>query len=76
MASITLTASRDARLDVLVAEAAEVTRSQAAKWIDAGLCGVGGVTVTKAGAAVRRGAALTVNIPEAVELAAVKEGVA
>ena len=76
MATITLTAACDARLDVLVAQGSGATRSQAAKWIAAGLCQVNGVPITKAGAAVRCGALMAVAVPEAVELAVEKEDIA
>ncbi len=75
MAQQTLTAAHDARLDMLVAEGSGATRSQAAKWIAAGLCCVNGVAVTKAGAAVRSGAAIAVDIPDAVEMAVEKEDI-
>lgn len=60
----TLTADRAARLDVLVAEGCAVTRSQAAKWIEAGLCEVNGSPAHKAGAAVKAGDLLLVRIPD------------
>lgn len=75
MAQLTLTAARDARLDVLVAEGTGATRSQAAKWIAAGLCRVNGIAPSKAGAAVKSGAAIAVDIPEAVEMAVEKEDI-
>lgn len=64
MEAIDWTAPRDARLDVLVAEGCGVTRSQAARWIEAGLCSVNGVAAAKAGLAVRAGAALLACPPE------------
>jgi 23S rRNA pseudouridine1911/1915/1917 synthase len=75
MAQITLTAPRSARLDVLVAEGTGATRSQAAKWIAAGLCHVSGHSVTKAGTAVPCGAQVAVAVPEAVKAAAEKENI-
>ena len=71
----TLTAARDARLDVLVAEGCEVTRSQAARWIDAGLCHVNGQVAHKAGLAVHAGELLAVDIPLPVDAALAKEDI-
>ena len=71
----TLTAARDARLDVLVAEGCEVTRSQAARWIDAGLCHVNGRVAHKAGLAVHAGELLAVDIPLPVDAALAKEDI-
>jgi len=58
-----LTAERAARLDVLVAAGCGVTRSQAAKWIAAGLCLLGGAAALKAGTAVKQGDTIRVQIP-------------
>ncbi len=71
----TLTADRAARLDVLVAEGCGATRSQAAKWIAAGLCAVNGTAARKAGTAVKQGDAIEVDIPEAAPSAAQKENI-
>ncbi len=71
----TLTADRAARLDVLVAEGCGVTRSQAAKWIAAGLCEIGGTAAGKAGTAVRPGDALRITVPEAAPAAVEKEDI-
>lgn len=71
----TLTAERNARLDVLVAESCGVTRSQAAKWIAAGLCEIGGTIAAKAGAAVKPGDALRITIPEAAPAAVEKQDI-
>ena len=70
-----LTADRAARLDVLVAEGCAVTRSQAAKWIEAGLCEVNGSPAHKAGAAVKAGDALLVRIPDVRPSAVEKENI-
>lgn len=75
MEPIIWTAPRDARLDVLVAEGCGVTRSQAARWIDEGLCSVNGVPAVKAGTAVRSGAALAACPPEPEPLAAEKQDI-
>ncbi|MFH1512906.1 MAG: RluA family pseudouridine synthase [Bacillota bacterium] len=71
----TLTADRAARLDVLVAGGCGATRSQAAKWIAAGLCAVNGIAIRKAGAAVKQGDAIRVDIPQAAPLAVEKENI-
>jgi len=70
-----LTAPRDARLDVLIAEGCEVSRSQAAKWIASGACSIGERVAVKAGETVAAGATLTVEIPEPVELAVEKQDI-
>ena len=75
MARTEQTAPRDGRLDVLVAELHAVTRSQAAKWIDAGLCAVSGITATKAGAAVKAGEPIQVDVPAPVALAIEKQAI-
>lgn len=68
-----LIAPIDARLDLLVAQGTGATRSQAAKWIAAGLCRVNGHTALKAGAAVRAGDRVEADIPDPVEAAVEKE---
>jgi 23S rRNA pseudouridine1911/1915/1917 synthase len=70
-----LTADRAARLDVLVAEGCGVTRSQAAKWIAAGLCFLRGAATLKAGTAVKPGDAILVRIPDAAPSALEKENI-
>ena len=68
-------ASRDARLDVLVAETAQASRSQAAKWIESGLCTVNGAVQTKPSFKAALGAAIAVEVPEAVESTVEKENI-
>lgn len=75
MPTIETTATRRARLDVLVAEAAEASRSQAAKWIEAGLCTVDGKPQTKTSFQPAEGAALVIAVPEAVESTVEKEDI-
>ena len=75
MNRITLTAPCDSRLDVLVAEGCNVTRSQAAKWIAAGACSVGGKMPTKAGEAVRAGTLVVVDVPEVAEAMVEKQDI-
>ena len=64
-----------ARLDVLCAEAAQASRSQAAKWIESGLCMVDGRVQTKTSFKAPAGAQLTLNVPEAVESTVEKEDI-
>ena len=52
------------RLDVIVAAIAEVSRSQAKSWLDAGAVRINGVVVTKASTALRGGETLTFVPPE------------
>jgi len=68
-----LIAPIDARLDLLVAQGSGATRSQAARWIAAGLCRVNGRVTSKAGAAVRAGDRVEADIPDPVEAAVEKE---
>jgi len=75
MKRTTLTAPLDGRLDVLTAQACGVTRSQAARWIAAGLCRVNGQTAGKAGAAVHAGDRLEIDEPDAAESAVGKEDI-
>jgi 23S rRNA pseudouridine1911/1915/1917 synthase len=75
MKRTTLSAPADGRLDVLAAAACGASRSQAARWIAAGLCRVNGRAALKAGAAVRAGDLLTVDEPDAVETAVQKEDI-
>lgn len=73
MQRMTLNAPRDGRLDVLLSESAKVTRSQAAKWIVCGLCTLDGNVAAKAGLAVKEGALIAVEVPDAMEPAVEKE---
>jgi len=68
-------APRKARLDVLAAEAANASRSQAARWIESGLCTVDGAIQRKTSFAVAQGARLTIDVPEAVESTVEKEDI-
>ena len=54
-----------ARLDVFVADAAQITRSRAGSLIKDGCAAVDGATQTKAGFALKPGARVTIDIPEA-----------
>ena len=64
-----------ARLDVLCAEAAQASRSQAAKWIESGLCVVDGKVQTKTSFKAPAGAQLVLTVPEAVESTVEKEDI-
>ena len=75
MPTIEAVAPRAARLDVLCAEVAGASRSQAARWIEAGLCAVEGETQRKPSFQVRTGASLTVAAPQAVESTVEKENI-
>ncbi|MEG1571728.1 MAG: RluA family pseudouridine synthase [Clostridia bacterium] len=75
MPQIIKIAQSEARLDVLVSEMAEASRSQAAKWIAQGLCRVAGREQTKAGLRVAAGEELVLEVPEAVECEVEKENI-
>ena len=71
----TLTVDTPARLDVLVAQAAQISRSQAARWIEEGLCMVDGKPQTRAAYKPAAGAQLSIQIPEAKESTVEKEDI-
>ena len=75
MPRIELKISQQARLDVLCAEAAGASRSQAARWIEDGLCTVNGVVQLKTSFKAPCGALLVINVPEAVESTVEKEDI-
>ncbi len=75
MPRIEYTVEEAGRLDVLCAEAAQASRSQAAKWIESGACLVDGKAQTKTSCKVAKGAKLTLDIPEAVESTVEKEDI-
>lgn len=75
MQKITMRAQAAARLDVLAAEAAGSSRSQAARWIEDGLCAVDGRAQCKPAFKVAAGAVLELNVPEPVECAVEKENI-
>lgn len=72
---IAFAADRDERLDVLVAEAADVTRSRAAALIKEGRVQVDGAVREKAGFAARAGADIRVDIPDAAPARAVAQDI-
>ena len=73
MKTIRLQAENKARLDVVAAEMGECSRSQAAKWIEQGLCRVNGSVRAKTGFSVNPGDAVELTIPDPVELTVEKE---
>lgn len=75
MQKIEVTAKEPARLDVWVAQAAQISRSQAARWIEDGLCAVGGKVQFKSSYKTQAGDVLTVSVPEPVEAAVEKENI-
>ena len=75
MPQINWEALEGGRLDVLCAQAADTSRSQAAKWIESGLCVVNGAVQTKTSFKVQQGAKLEITVPEAVESTVEKEDI-
>lgn len=75
MKIIRLQAENKARLDVVAAEMGECSRSQAAKWIEQGLCRVNGSVRAKTGFSVNPGDAVELTIPDPVELTVEKEDI-
>ena len=72
---IIFTADRAERLDVLVSEAADVTRSRAATLIKEDRVKVDGAVREKAGFAVREGSEISVEIPDAAPAKAVAQDI-
>lgn len=75
MQRITAEADKAGRLDVLVAEAAKASRSQAARWVEQGLCSVDGTVRSKPSFQVQVGAYLVADVPQAVESAVEKQNI-
>ena len=75
MSMIEYRVEQPARLDVLCAQAAQASRSQAARWIESGLCTVDGKVQTKPSFKAAAGAALRLQVPEAVESTVEKEDI-
>lgn len=75
MQKITMRAMETARLDVLAAGAAGVSRSQAARWIEDGLCAADGQVRRKPSFKVMAGVMLELSVPEPVECAVEKENI-
>ena len=75
MPKIETTVEKQARLDVLCAEAAGASRAQTAKWIESGLCTVNGTVQNKTSFKAPDGAVLVIDVPEAVESTVEKEDI-
>jgi len=68
-------AETKARLDVIAAEMGESSRSQAAKWIEQGLCRVNEIVRSKPGYGVAPGDNVELTVPDPVELTVEKEDI-
>ena len=75
MKTIQRQAETKARLDVIAAEMGESSRSQAAKWIEQGLCRVNEIVRSKPGYGVAPGANVELTVPDPVELTVEKEDI-
>ena len=75
MKTIQRQAETKARLDVIAAEMGESSRSQAAKWIEQGLCRVNEIVRSKPGYGVAPGDDVELTVPDPVELTVEKEDI-
>ena len=75
MKTIHQQAETKARLDVIAAEMGECSRSQAAKWIEQGLCRVNEIVRSKPGYGVAPGDNVELTVPDPVELTVEKEDI-
>ena len=75
MKTIQRQAETKARLDVIAAEMGECSRSQAAKWIEQGLCRVNEIARSKPGYGVATGDNVELTVPDPVELTVEKEDI-
>ena len=75
MQKITAVATEEARLDLLAAQASGASRSQAARWIEQGLCRVNGAVRQKVAFKVNAGDALELTVPDAEETPVEKEDI-
>lgn len=75
MKTIQRQAETKARLDVIAAEMGECSRSQAAKWIEQGLCRVNEIVRSKPGYGVAPGNNVELTVPDPVELTVEKEDI-
>lgn len=75
MKTIQRQAETKARLDVIAAEMGECSRSQAAKWIEQGLCRVNEIVRSKPGYGVATGDNVELTVPDPVELTVEKEDI-
>lgn len=75
MQRITAVAPEESRLDVLAARAGRTSRSQAARWIEQGLCRVNGQVRVKPAFKVGAGETVELTVPEAAEATVEKEDI-
>ncbi len=75
MQRITAVAPEESRLDVLAARAGGTSRSQAARWIEQGLCRVNGQMRVKPAFKVGAGETVELTVPEAAEATVEKEDI-
>ena len=75
MQKITAVATEETRLDLLAAQASGASRSQAARWIEQGLCRVNGAVRQKPAFKVGAGDALELTVPDAEETPVEKEDI-
>ena len=75
MQKITAVAREEARLDLLAAQVSGASRSQAARWIEQGLCLVNGTARQKPAFKVAAGDALELTVPDAGEAPVEKEDI-
>ena len=75
MQKITAVAREETRLDLLAAQAGGASRSQAARWIEQGLCLVNGTARQKPAFKVSAGDALELTVPDAEETPVEKEDI-
>lgn len=75
MQRITAVAPEETRLDVLAARAGGTSRSQAARWIEQGLCRVNGQVRVKPAFKVGAGETVELTVPEATEATVEKEDI-
>ncbi len=75
MQRITAVAPEESRLDVLAARAGGTSRSQAARWIEQGLCRVNGQVRVKPAFKVGAGETVELTVPEAAEATVEKEDI-
>ncbi len=64
---LTLKAEKNVRLDVIITENSDITRSYAAKLIERGLCRVNGEVAEKNGEKIKCGDTITLEVPECVQ---------
>ena len=75
MQKITAVAREEIRLDLLAAQAGDASRSQAARWIEQGLCLVNGTARQKPAFKVSAGDVVELTVPDAGEAPVEKEDI-